>query len=188
MQEETPKIGGEGMKRLRICKVLMLLVLIFAFILLPAPAFALSKEYRDLCTFNFFYPVQGVYQPVAVVTSRIGGFNYYYNGSGYYCTCIVYWHEHGGFFKNISTWPDGFLVDCTGRNRYYANGSFVAEVQIPDNWYGRVWIPIGEEVWGGDIDQDINLWPAYNDSCNAVTEAFSNAMPWYISNTALIGF
>lgn len=165
------------------------LVLLLSFFILPGSALGVSKYYEDMCYFTFIWGAEGYFWPCTVATSRRVDFSYYYVGSSYYCTCIVNYHSHGGFIKNKPTWYAGFDADCSGRNNYYANGNFQVDVLLPDNWYGNVWIPDRTWiVWGGYLNQEISLWPAYNDSCNALTGCYANAMPWYQTNSVWIGF
>jgi len=118
-------------------RLLFFLVAISSVLLFSTPALALDKFASDYNVFQFWWPADNnILFPVYVGIVRNLGFSYYYSGSGYYTTAVVYSHQQGGAIKyarDPNVWPynDGFLVDATGRNRYYAQGNFVAQVQIP---------------------------------------------------------
>lgn len=167
-------------------KSLFCLLAISSALLFSTPALALDKFASDYNVFVFLWGVPpNAFVPVYVGIVRNLGFSYYYSGSGYYTTAVVYSHQQGGAIKNVGSFPGGFLVDATGGNRYYAQSNFVAEVQIP---YVPSWVDPRDKDWGGYIWTTVNVWPGVNDSCQGVMEVFANALPYYGSRTPTINF
>lgn len=173
-----------------IIRLLLFVIVISSISFFSIPAFALDKFASDYNVLQFWWPEDNILFPGYVGIVRHLGFSYYYSGSGYYATAVVYSHQQGGAIKyarDPNTWPynDGFSVDATGRNRYYAQGNFVAQVQIP---YVPSWVDPRDKDWGGYIWTTVNVWPAVNDSCQGVMEVFANALPYYGSRTLTINF
>lgn len=153
-------------KKRTIAAFVSLVVGMVIFLGLPGSTLALDKSAQDWNV--FWFPGN----QVQVLVYRYLSFSYYYSGSGYYCTCIVYYHSQGGVIKDYDTLPAP--VDVTGKNEYYANGNYVTTVYIP-NQPGLV--EPGDKGWGGSTMQNISLWPAYNDRCDGVEEVFLQWIP-----------